>query len=104
MSASICADVLSRYVDGYKNSRAYISTQAPTEETVVDFWRMIWQERVMVIVMLTRLTENGKVKSLLYWPPNEKAVIRYGPFAVSERVRMHGDFCSIGAVPNRLFR
>lgn len=29
--------------------------------TVIDMWRMVWQERVGKIIMLTNLVENGKV-------------------------------------------
>jgi hypothetical protein len=33
---------------------AYIVTQGPTENTVTDFWRMVWQEKASCIVMLTK--------------------------------------------------
>ncbi|GBN82907.1 Receptor-type tyrosine-protein phosphatase T, partial [Araneus ventricosus] len=50
------------YIDGYRRPREYIVTQGPLENTVVDFWRMIWQENSPVIVMLMELIENGKVR------------------------------------------
>jgi hypothetical protein len=34
---------------------------APTETTLYDFVRMIWQLRIQSIVMVTRLFEDGKV-------------------------------------------
>ena len=34
---------------------------APTEVTLHDFIRMIWQLRIQSIIMLTRLFEDGKV-------------------------------------------
>ena len=33
----------------------------PKQNTLDDFWRMIWQDDVQAIVMLTNLKEAGKV-------------------------------------------
>ena len=48
---------------GYKEKGAYIATQGPLQNTIVDFWRMIWEFRCSCIVMLCELEEEGKVKS-----------------------------------------
>lgn len=56
------------YVDGYRQPKAYISTQGPTMHTLVDFWRMIWQTGSRVLVMLTLNVENEVLKCDRYWP------------------------------------
>lgn len=33
----------------------------PKQETVYDFWRMVWQENCFSIVMITKLVEVGRV-------------------------------------------
>lgn len=47
---------------------AYIATQGPLPHTVADFWQMVWEQGSVVIVMLTRLTENGEAMCYRYWP------------------------------------
>ncbi|XP_026054024.1 receptor-type tyrosine-protein phosphatase mu-like [Carassius auratus] len=56
------------YVDGYHRPNHYIATQGPMQETVIDFWRMVWQENTATIVMVTNLVEVGRVKCCKYWP------------------------------------
>lgn len=52
----------------YVFEKQYIATQAPLFSTFADFWRMVWEQGSCIIVMLTRLTENGNVKANVYWP------------------------------------
>uniref|UniRef100_A0A8C1ZEN6 protein-tyrosine-phosphatase n=1 Tax=Cyprinus carpio TaxID=7962 RepID=A0A8C1ZEN6_CYPCA len=53
------------YVDGYHRPNHYIATQGPMQETVYDFWRMVWQENTATIVMVTNLVEVGRVSEAL---------------------------------------
>lgn len=56
------------YLKGYDGEeQAYIATQGPTVNTVGDFWRMVWQERCPIIVMITNLEEKNE-KCAEYWP------------------------------------
>lgn len=47
---------------------AYIATQGPLPHTVADFWQMVWEQGSVVIVNLTKLTENGQAMCHRYWP------------------------------------
>ncbi|KAM6898595.1 receptor-type tyrosine-protein phosphatase H-like [Lycodopsis pacificus] len=60
------------YIPGYKSDREYIATQGPLPSTVKDFWRMIWEQRVNGIVMVTNCTEGGRTKCEQYWPADTK--------------------------------
>ena len=52
-------------LQGYNERNAYIACQGPMESTVADFWRMVWEHCVSTIVMLTNLSEGGKVMMAL---------------------------------------
>lgn len=68
------------YICGYDKPKAYICTQGPVEKTVVDFWRMIWQEEITKFIMAANLVEDGKRKVERYWP---ETCCKYGDVLVT---------------------
>ncbi|CAG9584090.1 putative tyrosine specific protein phosphatase [Leishmania major strain Friedlin] len=57
----------------FKVPFVYIATQAPMKNSVLDFWRMVYENDSAFIVMLCAVKENGKIKSETYWPPRGAA-------------------------------
>ena len=81
------------YVDGYKQNRAYICTQGPLEETVGDFWLMIWQQSVLTIAMTTKVIEQRKLKCAQYWPLEKDDVLEIDDFVIKNKdIEDLGDF------------
>ncbi|KAI5610225.1 receptor-type tyrosine-protein phosphatase C isoform X1 [Silurus asotus] len=60
------------FIEGYKESNKYIAAQGPKEETMADFWTMIWEQKTSIIVMVTRCEEGNKNKCAQYWPSMER--------------------------------
>ncbi|XP_061620683.1 receptor-type tyrosine-protein phosphatase delta isoform X39 [Phyllopteryx taeniolatus] len=69
------------YVDGYRKQNAYIATQGSLPETFGEFWRMIWEQRSAIVVMMTKLEERSRVKCDQYWPT--RATETYGLIQVT---------------------
>jgi tyrosine-protein phosphatase non-receptor type 12/18/22 len=67
------------YVKGSSGcARTYIASQGPLPNTLVDFWRMIWESDVTVIVMACNERESGKYKCESYWPQDNDDPQQYG--------------------------
>nr|POF04092.1 receptor-type tyrosine-protein phosphatase f [Quercus suber] len=63
------------FVQASLSNKRYISTQAPIPATFIDFWSVVWQQDVRVIVMLTAEQEGAQVKAHNYWGDK-----KYGPY------------------------
>ncbi|XP_056016876.1 receptor-type tyrosine-protein phosphatase H-like [Ostrea edulis] len=70
------------YIPGYNSEREYIATQGPLPFTRDEFWRMIWEQNVSIIVMLTQLVERGRRKCDIYWPDTTREPVYYGDLVV----------------------
>ncbi|XP_039958049.1 phosphatidylinositol phosphatase PTPRQ isoform X1 [Bactrocera tryoni] len=62
------------FIDGYKIKKEYIASQGPKPETTMDFWRMILQYNVRVIVMLTQFQEGTNIKCHEYFPYDSNGI------------------------------
>jgi protein tyrosine phosphatase len=79
------------YINSVSNSKRFIATQAPLDNTVQDFWRMIIEEEsevswiwsqsfiFQVIVML----ENDMKKCAVYFPKKVLGGLFFGDLKVS---------------------
>ncbi|PIO62052.1 Protein-tyrosine phosphatase [Teladorsagia circumcincta] len=65
--------------------RVYILTQAPLQNTIGDFWRMVLQCQSPSIVNLTQEVENENQKCVLYWPQHAGSFNSYGKIFVSTK-------------------
>ncbi|CAD6244017.1 GSCOCT00013210001.2-RA-CDS [Cotesia congregata] len=83
LSEGNCSDYINAsHVDGFKHPNKFIVSQAPLEETVSDWWKMIWEQKCELIVMLCKLVESGRSQCYRYWSPVEGTTLEIGSLMV----------------------
>nr|XP_029480625.1 tyrosine-protein phosphatase non-receptor type 23-like isoform X1 [Oncorhynchus nerka] len=60
-----------------------IATQAPLSGTAADFWLMVWEQKVSLVVMLVSEQELDKGKVLCYFPTERGQQLAQGPITVT---------------------
>ncbi|XP_054162093.1 tyrosine-protein phosphatase 69D-like [Oppia nitens] len=63
------------YVEGYKRRKMFICAQGPIQKTVNDFWRLVYEQKCRIIVMLTGIEEQGRIKCVQYWSEEQPKLI-----------------------------
>ncbi|RWS01041.1 Phosphotidylinositol phosphatase PTPRQ-like protein, partial [Dinothrombium tinctorium] len=56
------------FISGFNGDKEYIATQGPLKKTLNDFWRMIIEQNVQIIINLTLSVEGDVIKCETYWP------------------------------------
>ncbi|RCN48114.1 Protein-tyrosine phosphatase, partial [Ancylostoma caninum] len=101
-----------------KADRPYILTQGPKENTIEDFWRMIFQEQCAGVVMLCNYYEDGVQKCDEFFPTENGGYKYYGKMFVNNKkvtmapvavvsgagVGRAGTYIAIDQVCTRLFK
>ena len=59
------------WMPGFNRSGEYIITQHPTEQTVLNFWQMIWEHEVRTVVVLSPVQQPVRASFLPHIPINE---------------------------------
>ncbi|KAF3910397.1 hypothetical protein ABW20_dc0103376 [Dactylellina cionopaga] len=77
-SPESCDYINASYVSTEFSSKKYIATQGPIPHTFRDFWSVVWDHDVRVIVMLTAESEGGQLKCHKYWKEHS-----YGPYLLN---------------------
>ncbi|CAM1510517.1 Fc.00g008520.m01.CDS01 [Cosmosporella sp. VM-42] len=76
-----CDYVNASHLQASRSNKRYIATQGPLPATFEDFWSVIWEQDVRVVVMLTAETEGGQLKCHSYWKGRDFGAIRLKPLS-----------------------
>ncbi|XP_067862893.1 receptor-type tyrosine-protein phosphatase U-like isoform X2 [Heptranchias perlo] len=68
-------------MDSYRKAAAFVVTPHPLQNTMADFWRLVYDYNCTSVVMLNQLNQlNSAWPCLQYWP--EQGLQQYGPVQV----------------------
>uniref|UniRef100_A0A0N5A1H2 Tyrosine-protein phosphatase domain-containing protein n=1 Tax=Parastrongyloides trichosuri TaxID=131310 RepID=A0A0N5A1H2_PARTI len=70
------------YITTLDGKKRYICAQSPLDNTVCDFWKMVFQENVEIIVMLCDFMEAKRKKSSEYIPLKVRSSICFQDMAI----------------------
>ncbi|CAJ0579307.1 unnamed protein product, partial [Mesorhabditis spiculigera] len=65
--------------------RKFIATQGPKDNTIEDFWRMVFQENVAAIISVCDYVEEGTQKCAEYFPAKAGDFKNYGKMFVNNK-------------------
>ncbi|CAL8393065.1 unnamed protein product [Boreogadus saida] len=77
-----CDYINASFINGFQEPKKYIAAQGPKDESVASFWRMTWEQKSSIIVMVTRCEEGNRVKCAQYWPSTTSAPEVFEEFVV----------------------
>ncbi|XP_063962721.1 receptor-type tyrosine-protein phosphatase alpha-like [Lytechinus pictus] len=78
------------FLPGYTKKDMFIGTQTPLQDTVVDFWRLIFDYRISTIVMLNGMASEDQSMAE-YWAYSSQSDVTHGPFTVTLLNEEHYD-------------
>ncbi|KAI9818674.1 MAG: hypothetical protein M1832_004149 [Thelocarpon impressellum] len=84
-----CDYVNASHIRTSRSNKRYIATQGPLPATFEDFWRVVWEQDVRVIVMLTAESEGGQLKCHPYWNGRAYGALKLQPLS-ERRVSLEG--------------
>ncbi|RPB18913.1 hypothetical protein L211DRAFT_859235 [Terfezia boudieri ATCC MYA-4762] len=98
-----CDYINASYIKSSRSAKRYIATQGPLPSTFQDFWSVVWDQDVRVIVLLTAESEGGHVNCHPYWVDG-----RYGSLVLMKkwerRVSLQQNYPNGSSVPHMIVR
>ena len=74
------------------NDYNLIMSIGPLLGTITDFWRLVWQEGVQIIAMVTNTKEHSRVKCEKYWPDSGQKCLSGGIRITTKEESVFSDY------------
>ena len=60
-----------------KENKLFIATQGPLKETISSFWKMIYNHKTKLVIMLSSSLEEIDGRSAIYWPKEKETPLNF---------------------------
>ncbi|KAI1347209.1 hypothetical protein F5Y01DRAFT_249045 [Xylaria sp. FL0043] len=81
VGAGACDYINASHIQASRSHKRYIAAQGPLPATFEDFWSVVWDQDVRVMVMLTAEEEGGQLKCHPYWQGREFGPMKLRPLS-----------------------
>ncbi|CAF1627230.1 unnamed protein product, partial [Adineta ricciae] len=68
------------FVNSYRHASTYIVTQYPLPQTMVDFYRLIFDHNISIVMLVETIPRDPQ--NLPYWPSAVSGNVSFGPFEI----------------------
>ncbi|KAI1266400.1 hypothetical protein F5Y18DRAFT_28460 [Xylariaceae sp. FL1019] len=97
--AGACDYINASHVQASRSHKRYIAAQGPLPATFEDFWSVVWDQDVRVVVMLTAEHEGGQLKCHPYWRGRDFGPLQLRPLS-EKKVSLDMDKHKSNTVPS----
>ena len=78
------------YIDGpiKKEQNLFIATQGPLKETIPSFWKMIYNHKIKLVIMLSSKLEEAEGRNAIYWPKEKDKPMIFNEKSVENTIKI----------------
>ena len=78
------------YIDGpiKKEQNLFIATQGPLKETIPSFWKMIYNHKIKLVIMLSSKLEEAEGRNAIYWPKEKNKPMIFNEKSVEDKIKI----------------
>ena len=78
------------YIDGpiKKEQNLFIATQGPLKETIPSFWKMIYNHKIKLVIMLSSKLEEAEGRNAIYWPKEKNKPMIFNEKSAEDKIKI----------------
>ena len=71
-----------------KEQNLFIATQGPLKETIPSFWKMIYNHKIKLVIMLSSKLEEAEGRNAIYWPKEKNKPMIFNEKSAEDKIKI----------------